>query len=49
MKILFNYTKVGTEADASLSTRAGLVVDPFQYQDDEFLDSMEDVEDKETK
>lgn len=33
-QMLFNHTKIGTEVDA------GLVVDPFNYQDDEFLNSI---------
>jgi len=37
-QILFNYTKVGTEVDV------GLVVDPFNYQDQEFLDSINSIE-----
>jgi len=37
-QILFNYTKIGTEVEP------GLIVDPFHYQDDEFLDSIEDIE-----
>ena len=38
-QILFNYTKIGTT-----STYLGLVVDPFQYQDEEFLNSIKNVE-----
>ena len=34
-QILFNCTMIGTP-----STHDGLVADPFNYQDDEFLDSI---------
>jgi len=43
-QILFNHTKIGTP-----STFDGLVVDPFNYQDEDFLNSIEDIEKKEVE
>jgi len=41
-QMLFNYTKIGTFAN-----EFGAVIDPFNYQDQEFLDSIKDIENNE--